>query len=260
MRPRPLPPGQPLAHERETERSGITRKQSWRVGAHSGKVSLAEPCVNDQQEQPFGTRKTGLRPSIGRRETRKIDKLSTVRFASARYSVPKEHVGQQVTLQAGAGRLTMFVAVTGQVVADHPLLAVGESSILDEHYGGARPLAPARKVRPRKPAEVAFCALGPVAEQWLKGAAAAGNTRLSVELEEFAALEAAHGREPLIAARRRAVAFGHWWAADVRSILAAGSGVAHPTPAGQALVLELPVTASRSLAQYSLPALAGEPS
>ena len=201
-----------------------------------------------------------LRPSIGRRETRKVDKLSTVRFASARYSVLKEHVGQQVTLQAGAGRLTMFVAVTGQVVADHPLLAAGESSILDEHYGGARPLAPARKVRPRKPAEVAFCALGPVAEQWLKGAAAAGNTRLSVELEEFAALEAAHGREPLIAALRRAVAFGCWWAADVRSILAAGSGVAHPTPAGQALVLELPVTASRSLAQYSLQALAGEPS
>ena len=201
-----------------------------------------------------------LRPSIGRRETRKVDKLSTVRFASARYSVPKALVGQQVTLQAGAGRLTMFVAVTGQVIADHPLLAAGESSILDEHYGGARPLAPARKVRPRKPAEVAFCALGPVAEQWLKGAAAAGNTRLSVELEEFAALEAAHGREQLIAALRRAVAFGRWWAADVRSILAAGSGVAHPTPAGQALVLELPVTASRSLAQYSLQALAGEPS
>lgn len=247
MRPRPLPPGQPLAHERETERSGITSKQSWRVGPHGRKVSPAEPCVNDQQEPPFGTRKTGLWPSIGRRETRQVDKLSTVRFASARYSVPKEHVGQQVTLQAGAGRLSMFVPVTGQVVADHPLLAAGESSILDERYGGARPLAPARKVRPRKPAEVAFCALGPVAEQWLKGAAA-GNTRLSVELEEFAALEAAHGREPLIAVLRRAVAFGRWWAADVRSILAAGSGVAHPTPAGQALDLELSVTASRSLA------------
>jgi len=201
-----------------------------------------------------------LRPNIGRRETRKVDKLSTVRFASARYSVPKELVGQQVTLQVGAGRLRMFVEATGEVVADHPLLAAGEASILDEHYGGARPLAPARKVRPRKPAEVAFCALGPVAEQWLKGAAAAGNTRLSVELAELAALEAAHGRETLIVALRRAVAFGRWWAADVRSILAAGTGVAHPTGAGEALVIELPATASRSLEQYSLQALAGETS
>jgi len=201
-----------------------------------------------------------LRPSIGRWETRKVDKLSTVRFASARYSVPKELVGRQVTLQAGAGRLTVFVEATGEVVADHPLLAAGQASILDAHYGGARPLAPARKVRPRKPAELAFCALGPVAEQWLKGAAAAGNTRLSVELAELAALEAAHGREPLIAALRRAVAFGRWWAADVRSILAAGSGVAHPCPAGEALVIELPVTASRSLEQYCLQALAGKPS
>lgn len=82
---------------------------------------------------------------------------------------------------------------------------------------------------------------------------------MSVELAE-PALEAAHGREPLIAALRRAVAFGRWWAADVRSILAAGSGVAHPTAAGEVLVIELPTTTSRSLEQYSLQALAGEPS
>jgi len=198
-----------------------------------------------------------LRPSIGRRET---DKLSTVRFASARYSVPKELVGRQVTLQAGAGRLTVFVQATGDIVAEHRLLAAGGASILDEHYGGARPLAPARKVRPTKPAEVAFCALGPVAEQWLRHAAASGNTRLGPELEDLSALQAAHGREPLIAALRRAVSFGRWWAADVRSILAAGTGVAHPTAAGQALVIALPATASRSLEQYSLQALAGESS
>ena len=198
-----------------------------------------------------------LRPSIGRRETRKVDKLSTVRFANARYSVPKALVGQQVTLQAGAGRLTVFIAATGELVAEHPLLAAGGASIVDAHYGGARPAVPARRIKPRKPAELAFCALGPVAEQWLRGAAAAGNTRLSVELAELAGLEAAHGREDLIAALRRAVAFGRWWAADVRSILAAGTGVAQPQAAGEALVIELPVTASRSLADYSLQALSG---
>jgi len=65
-------------------------------------------------------------------------------------------------------------------------------------------------------------------------------------------LEAAHGRDDLIAALRRAVAFGRWWASDVRSILAAGTGVAHPQAAGEEPVIELPVTASRSLADYSL--------
>jgi transposase len=193
-----------------------------------------------------------LRPSIGRRETRKVDKLSTIRFASARYSVPKELVGTPVSVEVGAGRLTVVVATTGEIVAEHPLLAAGQASILDEHYGGPRPNAPARKVRPRTEAEQAFCALGPVAQEWLKGAAAAGNTRLKVELAELAALQAAHGREALIAALRRAVAFGRWWAADVRSILAAGTGVAHPQPAGDALVIALPVTASRSLTDYGL--------
>ena len=201
-----------------------------------------------------------LRPSIGRRETRKVDKLSTVRFASARYSVPKELVGRQVLLHSGAGRLTVIVEATGEVVAEHELLAPGEASIVDEHYGGARPTAPPRKVRPRKPAEQAFCALGPVAEQWLKGAAQAGNTRLSVELNELAALEAAHGREQLIAALRRAIAFGRWWAADVRSILAAGTGVADPRAAGDALVIELPVTSSRSLEAYGLDTFTGSAS
>ena len=193
-----------------------------------------------------------LRPSIGRTETRKVDALSTVRFAHARYSVPRALVGQQVTVQVGAGRLTVLRTTTGELVADHRLVAAGETSIVDEHYGGARPAVPARKLRPAKPAELAFVALGPVAEQWLRGAAAAGNTRLSVELGELASLEAAHGRVELIAALTRAVTFGRWWASDVRSILAAGTGVAQVHPAGQALIIDLPVTNARSLGEYSL--------
>ena len=45
----------------------------------------------------------------------------------------------------------------------------------------------------------------------------------------------------------RAVAFGRWRAADVRSILAAGTGTPQPTTAGDALVLELPRVPTRSL-------------
>jgi hypothetical protein len=136
-------------------------------------------------------------------------------------------------------------------------MAPGDSSVLDAHYGRPRPNTPARKVTPRTPAEQAFCALGPVAEQWLRNAAASGNTRLGPELEELSALEAAHGRQALIAALERAITFGRWKAGGVRSILAAGAGVPQPTQPGAALVIELPATASRSLADYRMDDLTG---
>jgi len=101
-------------------------------------------------------------------------------------------------------------------------------------------------------AEKAFCALGPVAEAFIAGAAAAGHTRLGRELAELAALEAAHGRPALLAALDRAVAFGRWRAADVRSILAAGAGTPQPSPAGDAMVLDLPVVPTRPLADYAI--------
>ena len=44
-----------------------------------------------------------LRPSIGRLVTRKVDRLSCVRFGSARYSVPVRLIGQQVGLRTDDG-------------------------------------------------------------------------------------------------------------------------------------------------------------
>jgi transposase len=197
----------------------------------------------------------GPLPSLGLRlgtvTTRKVDRLSCVRFGSARYSVPTRLIGAVVELVSESGRVRVVDMATGEVVADHALVAPGEASVADAHYGGPRP-APRRVVRPRTAAEKAFCALGPVAEAFLKGAAAAGHTRLGPELEQLAALEAAHGREVLAAALERAVAFGRWRAADVRSILDAGAGTPRPRPAGDALVLELPVVPTGSLADYAI--------
>jgi hypothetical protein len=51
------------------------------------------------------------------------------------------------------------------------------------------------------------------------------------------------------------VAFCRWRAADVRSILAAGNGTADPRPAGDALILDLPVVPVRPLADYAIGAL-----
>jgi transposase len=193
-----------------------------------------------------------LRPVIGKpAATRKVDRLSCVRFGSARYSVPTLLIGCTVAVVESGGRLLVTDTATGEVVADHAPVAPGEASVLDEHYGGPRPV-PRRAVRPKTEAERAFCALGPVAELFLTGSAASGNTRLAADLAELAALRAAHGETALLAALDRAVAFRRWRAADVRSILAAGAGTAQPRPAGDALVLELPHVPTRPLSAYTI--------
>jgi len=82
-------------------------------------------------------------------------------------------------------------------VADHGAVAPGESSVADGHYGGARP-KPRRAIRPRTPAEKAFCGLGASAEAFLAGAAAAGHTRLGPELVELNTLATAHGHDTFL--------------------------------------------------------------
>ena len=191
-----------------------------------------------------------LRPRIGRAAMRKVDRLACVRIGSARYSVPVALVGRTLEVIARDGRVQ--VLDDDEIVADHALVAPGEASVVDDHYGGARPDRPLRKLRPVTAAERAFCALGPAAEAFLRGAAAAGVARIGVELEDLAGLEAAHGRPALIAALERAVAFGRWRSSDVRSILAAGTGAPRPTAPGEALVIPLPLVPTRPLSDYAI--------
>ena len=103
------------------------------------------------------------------------------------------------------------------------------------HYGRPRPgPAHAGGPRPRTPAEREFLALGPVAEAFLTGAAAAGVTKLGSEIDRDPAPWAPPtAPTPLLAALERAVAFGRWRAADVRSILATGGHAPRPTPPGR---------------------------
>jgi hypothetical protein len=190
-----------------------------------------------------------LRAQIGKLVLRKVDRLSCVRFGSARYSVPNIHIGRQVELVAQDG--VIMVVFLGEIVATHALVAPGETSVLDEHYGGPRPM-PARAVRPKTASERAFCALGPVAESFIKGAAARGMTSLKGDLDELAQLEAAHGRDVLLAALERATSFDRFRAHDVRSIIAAGTGVPRPAAPGDALIVELPLVPTRSLSEYAI--------
>src|ERR1700691_3280825 len=64
-----------------------------------------------------------LRASIGRQVTRKVDRLSCVRFGSARYSVPVRLIGESVRLRTDDGRLLAIMTAAGQVVAEHVLVA-----------------------------------------------------------------------------------------------------------------------------------------
>lgn len=215
----------------------------------------AVPAERLESERELLGELPSLRLEVGPRPTtRRVDKLSCIRFASARYSVPNRLVGTTVTvLVEDRDRLLRVVEpVTGQVHAEHALVAPGEVSIVDAHYDRPRPNTPQRAARPTTLSEREFLALGPVAEAFLVGAASAGVTKLGSEIAEILTLGAAHGTEALLVALERAVSFGRWRAADVRSILATGGHAPRPTPAGQALVLTLPSVPTRSLDAYRI--------
>ena len=190
-----------------------------------------------------------LRPSLHSGVGRKVDRLATIRFGSARYSVPARLIGKSVDVRAADGEV--LIAYAAEEVARHNVIAPGEASIQDAHYGGPR-RAPARAIRPRSPAERAFCALGGAAAAFLRAAAAAGTSRLSSELVLISALEPAFGREELVQAIGRAARFGRFRAADIRSILVAGEGVMETAAPGAPLAHSLPAVPTRPLAAYAL--------
>jgi transposase len=190
-----------------------------------------------------------LRARIGKVVLRKVDRLSCIRVDSARYSVPDVHVGRQVEVRVADGEV--MVVLLGEIITTHEVISPGEACIHDEHYGGGRP-GPRRAVRPKTATEKAFVAMGPVAEAFIKGAAARGMTTLAADLAELVAMQAAHGTGPLVAALARAIEFGRFRAADVRSILAAGSGVPRPRGPGDALIVDLPAVTTGSLGDYAV--------
>ena len=85
-----------------------------------------------------------------------------------------------------------------------------------------------------------------------RGRPPGGSTSLKGDLDELAQMEAAHGKEVLLAALERAAAFGRFRAHDVRSIIAAGTGVPRPAAPGEALIVELPLVPTRSLSDYAI--------
>ena len=121
---------------------------NWR--AHS--EICAVPAERLEAERPLLRLLPSLRPSFGRVATRKVDRLSCVRLGSARYSVPTKLIGWSVDVEVAGNEVKL--SHFGEVVAAHTLVAPGQASLKDEHYGAAAgppnaALGPA--VRPKKP-------------------------------------------------------------------------------------------------------------
>jgi transposase len=208
----------------------------------------AVPTERLVTEQPLLAPLPSLRPRIGKAVTRKVDRLSCVRFGSARYSVPIALIGKLVEVVVGDGKVR--VIHLGIEMAIHDVVAPGEASVQDNHYGGPRPM-PTRAPRPKSAAEHSLIGFGEAGIAFLKGAAAAGATKLGSELGGIVALEHTHGRDALVAALERATAFGRWRLEDLRSILDAGLGAPRRTAPGEALVVDLPVVPVRPLSAYA---------
>jgi len=160
----------------------------------------ARPAERLALEQPLFRVLPATRAEVACGEERKVDRLATVRFVSARYSVSHRLVGELVQVQASDRDIVIMHR--GVPVAVHALLAPGEASITDAHYPTPAPTG-VRPLRPRTASEHAFLSLGAEAEDYLRAAAAAGTARLHERLDEALGLARTRGTPTRVRTRSR---------------------------------------------------------
>lgn len=221
------------------------------VNATEHSEICAVPEIRLETERGLLRSLPSARPRIGQVELRKVDKLSTIRVASVRYSVPFRLVGHRVEAVTYDSRVSIY-DLDGELVATHPQLAAGEASVLDEHYPTPRK-APSRAPRARTETEKTFLSLGEPAEAFIRAGAASGATMLPKEISRIVTeLIPAHGPDPVAKALERAVRFGRFRADDIASILAIGPAVPDVADAGDQVVVGLPVAETRSFDAYRI--------
>lgn len=226
------------------------------VNGRQHSETCAVPLERLETERPLLRPLPALRPRIGRSELRKVDKLSTVRIASARYSVPHRLVARQVECVTFDGRVRIYDLDTGELVADHDQLGPGEAAILDGHYPTPRQ-APSRGARARTDVEREFLSLGEPAEAFIRAGAAAGMTMLPKEIALIVnEVLPAHDADAVAKALTRATRFGRFRTADVRAILAIGPAAPEPATAGETVLVDLPAAEVRSFDAYRIENLA----
>lgn len=155
-------------------------------------------------------------------ETRRVDENdSTIRFGSARYSVPSHLAGEWVWVSVRGDEL-VCVHQSGKgaaEVARHKLTTPGNPSIDDAHYPERTtdPLNP--KPRPTNKDEVRFLSIGGGAEQWLIEAAACGAERVRSKMKRAIELKSLFDVNVVDRALGRAAASARFDDGDLESIL-----------------------------------------
>ena len=189
-----------------------------------------------------------LRATIGKLVVRKVDRLSCVRFGSARYSVPTIHIGRQVELVAQDGQVLIILARSSPPTTSSPLVRRRFST---STMAGPGPCPPGRcgpRPPPRRPSAVSDRRRSPSSRgRPLGHDFAQRRSRRAGSARSGPWQRGAGGRT-----RTPATSFGRFRAHDVRSIIAAGTGVPRPAAPGDALIVELPLVPTRSLSDYAI--------
>jgi len=153
--------------------------------------------------------------------TRLVDDDATLRFGSARYSVPHTLVGERVWVRVAGDELVVTHGRSdgAREVARHALTTPGNPRIDPAHYPErtSDPLRP--RPRAQTPEERAFLELGPGAERWLILAAAAGAERIRSKMARASQLALLVGAESVERALALAAAAGRFGDGDLESIL-----------------------------------------
>jgi hypothetical protein len=153
--------------------------------------------------------------------TRIVDEESTVRFGSARYSVPHQLVGERVWVRVDGEELVVaHVGRAGAIeAARHRLTTPGNPRIDPAHYPERTtdPLHP--RPKPASPQEAAFLELGPGAERWLILAAASGAERIRTKIRRATELAALVGVDQVDRALGLAAEAGRFADGDLESIV-----------------------------------------
>lgn len=154
-------------------------------------------------------------------QERTVDRDSTIRYGSARYSVPHILIGEKVWARVSGDELVVVdAAPTGaREVARHKRTTPGNPRISDEHYPvrTTDPLNP--HPRPQTAQERTFLAIGDGAQQWLIEAASSGTQRVRSKMIEATELAALVGKDVVDRALGLAAASGRFATGDLSSIV-----------------------------------------
>jgi transposase len=153
--------------------------------------------------------------------TRVVDDESTIRYGSARYSVPHDLVTERVWVRVdGEELVVVHLGPAGaREVARHRLTTPGAPRIDPAHYPERTtdPLHPRPKAA--SPDETAFLELGDGAERWLILAAASGAERIRTKIRRATELAALVGVAPVERALGLAAEVGRFADGDLESIV-----------------------------------------